>query len=144
MSDRNGLSGYSHINTLIGYERFHVLLALLSMIPLTVNLTAIISRLVLLPSTISRKDRALVLGWPLAKPFLQSRGFLIDSHHHQSSILGLPPPFPPQPIVTKLPSSYPLYGYKKTTKLGARSIRHVFKCPPDSNQPVSSSFNPVI
>ena len=89
------------------------------------GLTMTISRSVILPLTISQEGLVLVQSWPIAKP-----------SPHPSSLVVILRPFPqPQPVVVKRRLSYPLYEYEKMAKIRARSIRHVFKCQSDSNQP---------
>jgi hypothetical protein len=83
-------------------------------------------------SSLSSSIMASVFVQPHAHP----RGFLLHSHHHQSSYKDQAPVIPqPQPVVAKPPPTDPYYGHEETAKICARFIRHVFNCPPDSNQP---------
>jgi len=66
-------------------------------------------------------------------------------HHNQQPPYQDPvPSAPPQPAPQhKSHPSDPYYGHEELSRVCARFIRHVFNCPPDSNQPLLPNGKPT-
>src|SRR6201996_7323665 len=80
-----------------------------------------------------------ILSTRLVQPAPHPHAFLLHSHHTSSCQPRFRPPSTStrsrKPLLTD-----PFYGREEMTKICARIIRHVFNCPPDSNQPCKFIF----